>query len=62
MDLTILLVTRDRPVLLEHSIRSILASAAKESAATGWVKAMRPICESREKGRRNLIDAMSHSP
>jgi len=28
MDLTILLVTRDRPVLLEHSIRSILASAA----------------------------------
>jgi len=28
MDLTILLVTRDRPTLLEHSIRSILASAA----------------------------------
>jgi glycosyltransferase involved in cell wall biosynthesis len=28
MDLTILLVTRDRPVLLAHSIRSILASAA----------------------------------
>jgi len=28
MDLTILLVTRDRPALLEHSIRSILASAA----------------------------------
>lgn len=27
MDLTILLVTRDRPVLLSHSIRSILASA-----------------------------------
>lgn len=27
MDLTILLVTRDRPLLLEHSIRSILASA-----------------------------------
>ena len=27
MDLTILLVTRDRPILLEHSIRSILASA-----------------------------------
>jgi glycosyltransferase involved in cell wall biosynthesis len=27
MDLTILLVTRDRAVLLEHSIRSILASA-----------------------------------
>jgi glycosyltransferase involved in cell wall biosynthesis len=27
MDLTILLVTRDRPTLLEHSIRSILASA-----------------------------------
>ncbi len=28
MDLTILLVTRDRPTLLERSIRSILASAA----------------------------------
>jgi len=28
MDLTILLVTRDRPVLLEHSVRSVLASAA----------------------------------
>jgi len=27
MDLTILVVTRDRPVLLEHSIRSILGSA-----------------------------------
>jgi succinoglycan biosynthesis protein ExoO len=27
VDLTILLVTRDRPLLLEHSIRSILASA-----------------------------------
>lgn len=27
MDLTILLVTRDRPILLEHSIRSILVSA-----------------------------------
>jgi len=27
MDLTILVVTRDRPTLLEHSIRSILASA-----------------------------------
>ena len=27
MDLTILVVTRDRPILLEHSIRSILASA-----------------------------------
>jgi hypothetical protein len=27
MDLTILLVTRDRPILLEHSVRSILASA-----------------------------------
>ena len=27
MDLTILVVTRDRPTLLEHSIRSVLASA-----------------------------------
>ncbi len=36
MDLTILLVTRDRPILLEHSIRSILASAqaAKPDVAT----------------------------
>jgi glycosyltransferase involved in cell wall biosynthesis len=36
MDLTILLVTRDRPILLEHSIRSILASAraAKSEVAT----------------------------
>ena len=36
MDLTILLVTRDRPTLLEHSIRSILASAeaAKPDVAT----------------------------
>ena len=28
MDLTILVVTRDRPVLLEHSVRSVLESAA----------------------------------
>ena len=28
MDLTILLATRDRPTLLEHAVRSILASAA----------------------------------
>ena len=36
MDLTILLVTRERPVLLEHSIRSILlsAEAAKPDVAT----------------------------
>ena len=36
MDLTILLVTRDRPVMLEHSIRSVLASAeaAKPDTAT----------------------------
>jgi succinoglycan biosynthesis protein ExoO len=44
MDLTILLVTRERPILLEHSIRSILASA--QAAAPDVLTRVRVIDDS----------------